>query len=181
MIVLFVILDILIFSLVIIAVFFLVRKIMEIREKEKPPIENDLEEFRNEELYEESREKMKQYLERMLAFFEEQNQNPNYYAVYQVKTYLQEHCSESADIEKLAAEVGLSPNYLRSLFKEATGKTILEYNTEMRLQRAAELLKNKKNKVREVSLAVGYENVSYFGVVFQKRFGVTPNEYRKMV
>lgn len=127
------------------------------------------------------REKMKQYLERMLAFFEEQNQNPNYYAVYQVKTYLQEHCSESADIEKLAAEVGLSPNYLRSLFKEATGKTILEYNTEMRLQRAAELLKNKKNKVREVSLAVGYENVSYFGVVFQKRFGVTPNEYRKMV
>ena len=52
MIVLFVILDILIFSLVI---------IMEIREKEKPPIENDLEEFRNEELYEESREKMKQY------------------------------------------------------------------------------------------------------------------------
>ena len=51
MIVLFVILDILIFSLVIIAVFFLVRKIMEIREKEKPPIENDLEEFRNEELY----------------------------------------------------------------------------------------------------------------------------------
>ena len=47
--------------------------------------------------------------------------------------------------------------------------------------RAAELLKNKKNKVREVSLAVGYENVSYFGVVFQKRFGVTPNEYRKMV
>ena len=127
------------------------------------------------------REKMKQYLERMLAFFEEQNQNPNYYAVYQVKTYLQKHCSESADIEKLAAEVGLSPNYLRSLFKEATGKTILEYNTEMRLQRAAELLKNKKNKVREVSLAVGYENVSYFGVVFQKRFGVTPNEYRKMV
>lgn len=61
MIVLFVILDILIFSLVIIAVFFLVRKIMEIREKEKPPIENDLEEFRNEELYEESREKMRQY------------------------------------------------------------------------------------------------------------------------
>lgn len=127
------------------------------------------------------REKMEQYLERMLAFFEKQNQNPNYYAVYQVKTYLQEHCSESADIEKLSADVGLSPNYLRSLFKDATGKTILEYNTEMRLQRAAELLKDKKNKVREVSLAVGYENVSYFGVVFQKRFGVTPNEYRKMV
>ena len=143
-------------------------------------------EFHESEIFEadnsyQLREKMEQYLERMLEFFEKQNQNPSYYAVCQVKTYLQEHCSESADIEKLAADVGLSPNYLRSLFKEATGKTILEYNTEMRLQKAAELLKDKKNKVREVSLAVGYENVSYFGVVFQKRFGVTPNEYRKMV
>lgn len=94
---------------------------------------------------------------------------------------MQEHCSESANVEELATKAGLSPNYLRSLFKEATGKTILEYNTEMRLQKAAELLKDKKNKVREVSIAVGYENVSYFGVVFQKKFGVTPNEYRKMV
>lgn len=129
----------------------------------------------------ELKNKMRQYLMHILAFFEKQNQNPNYYAVSQVKAYLQEHCSESANVEELAAKAGLSPNYLRSLFKEATGKTILEYNTEMRLQKAAELLKDKKNKVREVSIAVGYENVSYFGVVFQKKFGVTPNEYRKMV
>ena len=129
----------------------------------------------------ELKNKMRQYLMHILAFFEKQNQNPNYYAVSQVKAYLQEHCSESANVEELAAKAGLSPNYLRSLFKEATGKTILEYNTEMRLQKAAELLKDNKNKVREVSIAVGYENVSYFGVVFQKKFGVTPNEYRKMV
>lgn len=88
---------------------------------------------------------MKQYLERMLAFLKNRIKS-KLLCRLSGKTYLQEHCSESADIEKLATEVGLSPNYLRSLFKEATGKTILEYNTEMRLQRAAELLKNKKIK-----------------------------------
>ena len=59
--VLFVILDLLIFALLLVAVFFLVRTIMEIREAEKPTIENDLEEFRNDELYERSREEMKKY------------------------------------------------------------------------------------------------------------------------
>lgn len=75
----------------------------------------------------------------------------------------------------------LSCNYLRSLFKEVTGKTILEYSIELRMEKAAELLKNKSLKIKEVSAAVGYENVSYFGMLFQRKYGVTPNEYRKMV
>lgn len=75
----------------------------------------------------------------------------------------------------------LPPNYLRSLFKEMTGKTILEYSVELRMEKAAELLKNKSLRVKEVSAAVGYGNVSYFGTLFQKKYGVTPNAYRKMV
>lgn len=59
MIALFVILDLLIFALLVVAVLFLVHKIVEAREKERPAIENDLEEFRNDALYEESREEMK--------------------------------------------------------------------------------------------------------------------------
>lgn len=59
MIALFVILDLLIFALLVVAVLFLVHKIVEVREKDHPAIENDLEEFRNDALYEESREEMK--------------------------------------------------------------------------------------------------------------------------
>ena len=60
------------------------------------------------------REKMKQYLERMLAFFEEQNQNPNYYAVYQVKAYLQEHCSE----KRRYREAGRGGRFVSELSEE---------------------------------------------------------------
>lgn len=59
MIALFVILDLLIFALLVVAVLFLVHKIVEAREKDHPAIENDLKEFRNDALYEESREEMK--------------------------------------------------------------------------------------------------------------------------
>lgn len=121
------------------------------------------------------------YIEKNISFFGKQKENPNYYAIIQTKTYLQKHCTENVGIEKLSRQIGLSPNYLRSLFKEVTGKTILEYSIELRMEKAAELLKNKSLKIKEVSAAVGYENVSYFGMLFQRKYGVTPNEYRKMV
>ncbi|WP_054023393.1 response regulator [Bacillus sp. FJAT-28004] len=83
-------------------------------------------------------------------------------------------------VEEIAKEVYLSPNYIRSIFKEKMGETILDYITKVRMNRAADLLKDKSLKVREVAHNVGYENVSYFCSIFHKHRGSTPNEYRKM-
>lgn len=52
---LFVIMDLLIFALLLIALYFLVKKIQEKREEEYTPIENDLEEFRNDTLHEQAK------------------------------------------------------------------------------------------------------------------------------
>lgn len=83
-------------------------------------------------------------------------------------------------VEEIAKEVYLSPNYIRTIFKEKMGETILDYLTRFRMNKAAELLKDKALKVREVAHSVGYENVSYFCSIFHKHRGSTPNEYRKM-
>ncbi|MGO4546925.1 response regulator [Paenibacillus sp. 2TAB23] len=83
-------------------------------------------------------------------------------------------------VEEIAKEVYLSPNYIRTIFKEKMGETILDYLTKVRINHAAELLKDKALKVREVAHNVGYENVSYFCSVFYKHKGSTPNEFRKM-
>jgi two-component system response regulator YesN len=83
-------------------------------------------------------------------------------------------------VEEIAKEVYLSPNYIRTIFKEKTGETILDHLTKIRINRAADLLKDKSLKVREVAHAVGYENVSYFCSIFQKHRGSTPNEFRKI-
>ena len=63
---LFIIMDVLIFALLLIAVYFLIRKIKEKNEREHAPIENDVEEFRNETLHEQA--KMERY---KLAHIEE--------------------------------------------------------------------------------------------------------------
>jgi YesN/AraC family two-component response regulator len=51
----------------------------------------------------------------------------------------------------------------------------------LRLAVAKELLKEGKIKVKDVSVKVGYDNISYFTQLFSKKYGVTPNEYKKMV
>ncbi|MBD2868001.1 response regulator [Paenibacillus arenilitoris] len=98
----------------------------------------------------------------------------------QIVRLIQERHHLPLTVEDIAKEVYLSPNYIRTIFKEKTGETILDYLTKFRMNRAAELLKDKSLKVREIAHNVGYENVSYFCSVFHKHRGSTPNEYRKM-
>lgn len=124
---------------------------------------------------------LRQYVEALCHFFDRQRENPNYYVTMWVKDYLEKNYMHVCSVEEMAEGIRLSPNYLRSLFKAGTGQTILEYMTDFRLQKACVFLRDKSLKVKDVSLMVGYENVSYFSQIFVKRYGVTPNEYRKMV
>jgi two-component system response regulator YesN len=125
--------------------------------------------------------KLVSYCTNITSFFLKQQENPNYHIVVQIKDYLEHNYSETCSVEEMAEKVHLSPNYLRSIFKDSVGQTILEYVTEYRLLKACELLKNKTLRVKEVGRLVGYDNESYFGSVFAKKYGVSPNEYRKMV
>ena len=99
---------------------------------------------------------------------------------YYVKRYVSVHYMEPCTVEEMAAGINLSPNYLRKKFKEETEMTILEYVTEERMNRAGEMLKDPGRKVKEIAVAVGYENISYFTQLFSRKYGVTPNEYRKI-
>ncbi len=122
-----------------------------------------------------------EFMGKMAAFFKKQHDAPNYYIIAWIKDYLEHNYSGFCSVEEMAEKVHLSPNYLRSLFKESMGQTILEYVTDYRMLKACEFLKDKTRKVKEIAGQVGYDNVSYFSSVFIKKYGVTPNEYRKMV
>lgn len=62
--------------------------------------------------------------------------------------------------------------------KRKTGKTFTELLQEKRLSQAAFLLSTTDRKVEDISLAVGYENISYFHRIFRAAYGVSPRQYR---
>lgn len=127
----------------------------------------------------EIREYVQALLERISAALEDESGSRSAFVVKKVKEYIHKHYAEPMTVEAMADEIRLSSNYIRTIFKEGTGQTILEYITDYRFERACELLKVPTLKVKEVSCRVGYENVSYFCAVFTKRYKISPNEYRK--
>lgn len=81
-------------------------------------------------------------------------------------------------IRQLAEEVYLTPTYLSALFKKTTGITIGQYLTDIRMERAKELLASPQLKLYQVAELVGYEDANYFTKLFKKKTGMLPSEYR---
>lgn len=126
----------------------------------------------------EMQEFVRGYFLHLGAAYGESTGSKSSFVVKKVKEYVEKNYDRAVTVGDMAAEIHLSSNYIRSIFKEGTGQTILEYITNFRFQRACELLRQPTLKIKEVSNKVGYENVSYFCAVFTKRYGMSPNEYR---
>ncbi len=88
--------------------------------------------------------------------------------------YLLNNCGENIDFEKLAQMFGYSYSSFRKQFKQESGKSPLEYLTDLRMDRAESLLSGGQYTVAEVACMVGYEDSSYFSRVFRKHKGCTP-------
>ena len=96
----------------------------------------------------------------------------------QVNAYLNDNYYKAFTIDELANAVNYSPNYLRKVYKQHTGFTVLEAVTNLRMKSARELLSDSKLTIREISGLVGYTNPSYFCSQFQKHHSISPQQYR---
>lgn len=90
------------------------------------------------------------------------------------KTYM----SDEISLNTIAAEVGMSPSYFSSIFSKEMGKTFVEYLTEIRMDRAKELLMCSSMKTSEIGYEVGYKDPHYFSYIFKKTQNCTPKEFR---
>lgn len=90
------------------------------------------------------------------------------------KTYM----SDEISLNTIAAEVGMSPSYFSSIFSKEMRKTFVEYLTEIRMDRAKELLMCSSMKTSEIGYEVGYKDPHYFSYIFKKTQNCTPKEFR---
>ncbi|NBD25189.1 response regulator transcription factor [Paenibacillus glycinis] len=82
-------------------------------------------------------------------------------------------------VAEIGKEVYLTPTYVSLLFKQETGQTVNEYLTQVRVERAKELLRDPQYKFYDICYAIGYTDPSYFTKLFKKATGVTPSVYRE--
>jgi len=89
--------------------------------------------------------------------------------------------NEPLNVQYLASALEITPNYLSAVFKQEAGVNYTEFLTEVRLSQAREMMKEPKFKMRDISIAVGYEDQNYFSKLFKKRYGLSPASYRQEI
>lgn len=100
-------------------------------------------------------------------------------AIREIQLYIRQHYAENLSLQLLAGQFYFHPNYLSKLFKLKTGQTFVEYLTQVRIEKAKELLLNTDCKVIDICAMIGYDNPRYFCRLFKKYTGMVPGEYRR--
>ena len=99
--------------------------------------------------------------------------------IVMAERYIAEFFREIHSIGEIAAKVGISQDYLRHLFKELRGKSLIRYLNEVRIERAKILLTHSIFPLKQISMLCGFSDEYYFSVVFRKITGVTADSYRR--
>jgi len=93
---------------------------------------------------------------------------------------IQTNYMNNISLESCADLVGTNSYTLSKLFKHITGVNFIDYITELRLDKAKELLRESDLKVNDIAEEVGYQQ-RYFNRIFKKQVGITPSQYREML
>ena len=98
-----------------------------------------------------------------------------------IKEYVQKYYMNDISIGRIAENFGLTANYLSTIFHQRTGRKLIDYLTEVRMEAAKKLLcENLTASVQDIALMVGYNSSRHFSTLFQKQTGITPSAYRKI-
>ncbi len=94
--------------------------------------------------------------------------------------YIQNHYDKPLSLRDMSERYYLSPKWFSFLFKKKIGLGFVEYLTELRLSKAAEKLHNSEKLIYEIAEECGYPDPRYFIRSFQKKYGMSPTQYRRL-
>ncbi len=93
--------------------------------------------------------------------------------------YIEENYANDISLDDVSRVVNISPYYFSKIFKEDSGQSFIEYLTNIRMDKAKELLTESNYSMKEICSMCGYTDPNYFSRSFKKNVGVTPTEYKE--
>lgn len=100
--------------------------------------------------------------------------------VRNVTTFVENHYGEGISVQDIADYCLLNKNYLTKIFKKATNKGLQEFLIDFRLQRSIDFLENSNLPIGTISRTIGYTNQFQFSKAFQKKYNMSPTQWRKL-
>ncbi|GJM76485.1 hypothetical protein HMSSN036_87010 [Paenibacillus macerans] len=122
-----------------------------------------------------AKEQCSEFVNLFVRWLDEQRDN----VVIKAKQYLEGNYQQTCSVQTVAAYVHVTPNYFSNLFKKETGISFTHYVSQLRIEKAKALLQGTRLRMTEIAERVGFENSSYFTVVFKQITGQSPRAFRK--
>lgn len=99
--------------------------------------------------------------------------------VQKILQYIHEHYEQDITVKSMSGYVMMGENYVSALFKKKTGRTLIHYLHQVRVDKAIAYLLQTDLPVHEIGLRVGFVNDNYFIKIFKRLTGFTPSKYRQ--
>ena len=122
----------------------------------------------------------REVLEKAIAFREQQSSTHYNAVINKTRAYLaREYQNSGVTLNDVSSHVCMSNSHFCTIFSQEVGVTFTEYLTNLRMNKAKELLRTTQMRSSDVAYAVGYNDPHYFSYLFKKHTGMTPRDYRK--
>ncbi|MEN8117324.1 MAG: AraC family transcriptional regulator [Bacteroidota bacterium] len=100
-------------------------------------------------------------------------------AIEEARFFIRQNAEKTINLEELAKQHYVGYSYFRRMFKKYTGVSPGQYHLQLKIIRAKELLVSTDKSIKEISLDLGFQTIHYFSLVFKKKVGINPSEFRK--
>lgn len=100
--------------------------------------------------------------------------------IREIQSFVIQNIHRDLPMTEIAEKFFMNPSYLSRLYKQRTGKGLLEFVNESKVQKAMELLRDPQMKIHEIATHVGLDSAGYFTRLFKKYTNMTPQQYRQL-
>ncbi len=97
-----------------------------------------------------------------------------------VEQLMRQRCHQQLSLQEMADAARLSKYHFASKFKRVTGQTPVQRFTQIKMQKACELLDQNSASINYIADQLGYQDAQYFSRVFKKTIGYSPRDYRRL-
>ncbi len=99
--------------------------------------------------------------------------------VSMIKEYMKANINRKLDAKNICLQFGYSRAYISRLFKAQCGDSLMQYYCKLKVERAKQMIREKKHNISQISNMLSFDNPQYFSRVFKRTTGLTPTEYAK--